>query len=224
MSFERRNISSAAIRLSKGAGQKSLSRAQYRIVNIPTPVNIRLFPNADEIRLYGAPPALRRIDRERRLEKVLEDTPYDQRRRTRPEVFQMVELLEDIRKELRDVKSQLAEKEHPRGQEVYINLPLTLDGGLVHLDFTDPAGNVNVPATAVTQIPSGKLFSIAIHNDTASTSDVRISMNVGDEETRARLVLRPGETHAVDWKTALTYSLNLVAVTGTATVIITGMV
>ena len=146
------------------------------------------------------------------------------RRRNRPEIFQMVELLEDIRKELRDVKTQLAEKEHPKGQEVYINLPLTLDQGLVHLDFTDPNSNENVPATAITQIPSGKLFSIAIHNDATSVSDVRISMNVGDGDTRARLVLRPGETHAVDWKTALTYSLNIVTVSGTATVIITGMV
>ena len=223
MSLEKRFVSSSTSRLQNLTRQPE-SHADYRIVNIPTPITIRLFPDPDEIRLYGAPPSARQIDKERRLQKILDFTPWDYRRRSRPEEQQMVMLLEDIRTELRNVKSQLAEKEHPRGEEVYITMPLTLDSGLAHLDFTDPAGNMGVPAGSVTQIPSGKLFSITVYNDPASVSDIKVSTNIEDGDNRARLVLRPGEKHAVDWKTGLTFSLNVVAVTGNATVIITGMV
>jgi hypothetical protein len=223
VSFEKRFVSSSASRLQNLTRQPE-TQPEYRIVNVPTPITIRLFPDPDEIRLIGAPPSARIVDKERRLQKIFDFTPSDYRRRQRPEEQQMVVLLEDIRQELRNVKTQLAEKEHPRGEEVYITMPLTLDNGLAHLDFTDPAGNMGIPPNSVTQIPSGKLFSITVYNDPASVSDIKVSTNIEDGDNRARLVLRPGEKHAVDWKTGLTFSLNVVAVTGNATVIITGMV
>jgi hypothetical protein len=63
--------------------------------------------------------------------------------------------------------------------------------GLVHIDFTDANSSMNVPAASVIRVPSSKLFSIAIHNrnDSAvnSAANVRISTNVDDQDTRARL-------------------------------------
>lgn len=218
-SFERRGQSSAAVRiqdLTKAPGK------QFTIVNIPTPINVRLFPDADEIRLYGAPPSARVLDRERRLQKILGFTPADYKRRQAPSDIQMVTLLEDIRTDMRDIKSQLSQVEKPKGQEVYMNLTLAADTGLVHFDFLNPDGNTGIPAGSATMIPSNKLFSLTVFNDPASAASIKISTNVEEGDGRARLVLRPGEKYVVDWKSAVTDSLNIVSA-GAATVIITGM-